>query len=88
MSKIQISKAGLAVDIAAGLKKEDIIKKYSTATIKLTGSDVSNLMKQCGFKFRKFKRPNYEIIEDVAVPYNAVEIKKEAELGNTAILAK
>ena len=85
-NKVKISKSGLTIDVKAGLKREDIMKKYSTETVKLTNSDVTALLKQCGLKIRKFKRPNFEIIEDLTVPYNAIEVKKEAEMGNQLLV--
>jgi len=86
---INISKASLAVDIENGFKREDIIAKYSTDTVKLNNSDITRLLQQTGLKIRKFRKPKFKIVEEpVALPMktaDAIEIKEIAEQGSPLV---
>lgn len=87
---ISINKANLAVDIENGFKREDIIDKYSTETVKLNNSDVTRILQQTGLKIRKFRKPKFQIIDEPAVlpmeTTDAIEIKETAEKGNIALV--
>ena len=87
---INISKANLAVDIENGFKREDIIEKYSTDTVRLNNSDITKILQQTGLKIRKFRKPKFKIVEEpVALPMktaDAIEIKETAEQGNKSLV--
>lgn len=83
---INISKANLEKDIQDGMKRDGIIEKYSTDTVKLTNSDVTKILKATGLKIRKFQRPKFAIVNDAELPLDptiAREVKVEAEKGNS-----
>ena len=82
---INISKASLFVDIENGFKRDQIIEKYSTDTVKLTNGDVTKILQQTGSRIKKYHRPKFQIIDNVPLPMNtneAVSIKETAEKGS------
>lgn len=87
---VNISKVSLEKDIQDGMKREGIIEKYSTETVKLSNADVTKILKATGLKIRKFQRPKFAIVNDVELPLDptiAKEVKEEAEKGNTALVS-
>jgi len=85
---INISKKQLEKDIQGGMKREEIIERYSTESYKLTSGDVTRILKTAGLKIRKFKRPVFKIIDDVELPLDptvAIQVKEIAEKGNPLV---
>jgi len=85
MEKAPISRANITKDVNAGMKREEIIAKYSTDAVKLTNSDVTKILKSLGLTIRKFSKPRYEIIDDQLIVLGVDEaraVKAEAEEGN------
>lgn len=85
---IKISKADLEIDIKNGMKKDQLLSKYSTDTIKLTNSDMTKILKQTGLKIRKFQKPKFQIIDQAPLPGDIQEnqdIIGEASKGNSIL---
>lgn len=86
---IKISKVALTQDVNNGLKREQIIAKYSEGDTKLPNSVLTTMLKECGLKIKKTRKPKFILVDNVELPGNTTELKEiadTAKIGNESLI--
>ncbi len=89
-NKYTISATAFKAAVQNGLKRHELIAKFSTDEVKLVNNDITKLLKATGTTIKRTHKPKFVLVDDADTTLVSLvmdtdiakEVKTEAEKGN------